>query len=87
MLFRSGRPVIATRSAGAAELIRDGVNGRVVEPRSAPQLAEALRQVAGDPHAWAAMCAQTRPSVEHLSYAAFGEQVSRLYTNVLNSEF
>jgi len=37
-----GLPVITTRRAGAADLIREGVNGRLVEHASVPALVEAL---------------------------------------------
>lgn len=37
-----GLPVITTRRAGAADLIREGVNGRLIEHASVPALVEAL---------------------------------------------
>jgi 1,4-alpha-glucan branching enzyme len=38
-----GRPVIASRASGFAEIVRDGVNGRLVEVGSVDALAAALR--------------------------------------------
>jgi glycosyltransferase involved in cell wall biosynthesis len=38
-----GRPVIASRASGFAEIVRDGVNGRLVDVGSVPALAAALR--------------------------------------------
>ena len=43
-----GRPVIATRASGVAEVVRDGQDGFLVEPTVA-SLAAAMRQAASDP--------------------------------------
>jgi len=47
--LKSGRPVIGTRSGGTPELICDGVNGFLFEPRNAQQLAVAMRRLASEP--------------------------------------
>jgi glycosyltransferase involved in cell wall biosynthesis len=44
-----GVPVIGSRIGGLAELVRDGVDGRLVPPGDAASLAEALTSVARDP--------------------------------------
>jgi glycosyltransferase involved in cell wall biosynthesis len=44
-----GTPVIGTRIGGLAELITDGVNGRLVEPTDWRALARVLDEVARDP--------------------------------------
>ena len=44
----TGLPVIATRVGGNVELVRDGVTGRLVEPRSPDALAAALGTYLGD---------------------------------------
>lgn len=44
----SGVPVVATRLAGAPEVIEDGVNGLLVPPGDAGALAVALARLAGD---------------------------------------
>lgn len=47
--MRAGKPVVTTRDAGGAlELVRDGVNGLVVEP-TARAVAAALDRLAADP--------------------------------------
>ncbi len=79
----SGRPVIVTRTSGASELVRHGHNGFVVDARSPIQIASHLKELACDAALWESMCAASRPSVEHLSYAAFASQVTALYTRVL----
>jgi glycosyltransferase involved in cell wall biosynthesis len=44
-----GTPVIATRLDACAELIEDGVNGRLVAPGDVRTLASAIRDIAADP--------------------------------------
>lgn len=45
----SGLPVVTTQIAAVGELVRDGVNGRIVPPGRADLLAEAIADVIGDP--------------------------------------
>lgn len=44
-----GTPVVGTRIGALAEIVRDGVNGRLVEPGDWQALARALREIAADP--------------------------------------
>lgn len=53
----AGRPVVASRSAGPAELIEDGVTGRLVAVGDAAALAGALAEVMDDPAAAQGMAA------------------------------
>jgi glycosyltransferase involved in cell wall biosynthesis len=46
-----GRPVITTDAPGCRETTVDGVNGRLVPVRDPRQLAEAMKDLAGDPEA------------------------------------
>lgn len=82
----SGRPVIVTRTSGASELVQHGRNGFVIDARSPAAIAAHLNELASDASLHAAMCAAARPSVEHLSYAAFAEQNHALYARVLNGK-
>lgn len=43
----TGRPVVATRVDGTSEVVRDGKNGRLVEPDDPRSFAQALVEVAG----------------------------------------
>lgn len=43
-----GRPVVATRAGGIPEAVADGVSGRLVDPRDANGMAEALANVLED---------------------------------------
>ncbi len=43
--FRAGRPVVASRAGGLAEVVDDGQNGWLFEPGSVEELAEVLRRL------------------------------------------
>lgn len=45
-----GTPVIGSRIGGLAELVTDGVNGRLVSPGNPAALAELFREIAQNPH-------------------------------------
>ena len=45
----AGRPVVATRAGGPTEIIQDDVNGKLVPPGDADQLANVLRAFLSDP--------------------------------------
>jgi L-malate glycosyltransferase len=45
----AGLPVVATRTGGIPEIVRDGVNGMLVEPRSPSALATAIEMVLSEP--------------------------------------
>lgn len=57
--FCRGRPVIGTRAGGIADIVHDGVNGVVVEPRNPRALAEAIVRTLAD-----------RPRLEQLAAGA-----------------
>lgn len=51
----AGRPVVASRTQGLAEVVRDGVDGHLVAPGDAGALAAAVREVVAD---WSAALAR-----------------------------
>jgi glycosyltransferase involved in cell wall biosynthesis len=59
-----GRPVVATRVGGIIDLVRDGENGLLVEPRDPAALADALVPVLSDSALSERLAAAARPSVE-----------------------
>ena len=48
LAFAHGLPVLATRTGSFPGQVRDGVDGVLVEPGSAPALADGLRRLGGD---------------------------------------
>ncbi len=77
-------PVIATRVEGTPEVVRDGVEGLLAEPRSVDSLVEKIQQLVSDRAAWAAMssraCTRHRESFSDLRMA---EGVAAVYRQVL----
>ena len=59
-----GRGVVASRVGGIVDVIDDGVNGILVEPRSPRILADALVRVLGDREVAERLAAAARPSAE-----------------------
>jgi glycosyltransferase involved in cell wall biosynthesis len=47
--MEAGKPVVSTRVGGLPDLVAEGVNGLLVEPRDPAALAGALAEVLGDP--------------------------------------
>ena len=58
-----GRPAVTTRVSGIPELVRDGVNGLLVEPGDPRALAQAMRALLEDPQRAAEMGARGRELV------------------------
>ena len=44
----AGRPVVATRVGGVPDVVRDGVDGFLVEPGDIDAMADRLAELAGD---------------------------------------
>ena len=60
----AGTPVLSTKTGGVAEVVRDGVNGLLVEPGNANAYAEMLRRFFGDADLRDRLRAAAAPSVE-----------------------
>ena len=76
----SGRPVIATRVGGNPELVHDKVNGHLIEPRCAEELADRLRELLTDSGLARAMGTAGRKRAEqHHSMRAMVSRYQTLY--------
>jgi glycosyltransferase involved in cell wall biosynthesis len=72
-------PVVATTAGGTAQLIEDGVHGRLVAPGDASVLADAICGALANPTAMAAWAAAARRRVEgELSFEARMRHVERV---------
>lgn len=79
-------PVVATRVGGVAELVEDGVSGRLVEPDDAAGLAEALAGLILDSERRAAMGrAGVARVAEHFDAAEAGREMLDLYSSLCAS--
>lgn len=56
----TGTPVVASRTGGLAEIIRDGIDGFLVEPENPVALAEAILKVFEDESKYFQMCKNAR---------------------------
>jgi UDP-glucose:(heptosyl)LPS alpha-1,3-glucosyltransferase len=77
----SGLPAIVSRQCGAAELVKEGVNGRVVDALDVDALARAMDDIAG--RVTDDMREDARASVTHLGLDAMGERMVALYRTLL----
>ena len=78
-----GRPVITTRTTGAAEVIADGQNGYVLESGDVDGLVDRLRLLARDESLLQRMSAAAPQAVAHLGYPQFARNMARLYARAL----
>lgn len=81
----AGLPVIATRIEGNAEVIEEGLHGKLVPPRDVEAMAGALLEVCRDPVGACAMGARARARVqERFSVARMARETMALYANLLS---
>jgi glycosyltransferase involved in cell wall biosynthesis len=81
----SGRPVIASRQAGAAELIHDGEHGFVIDAASVMPLVERLRLLAADRAMLDRMSAAAPAAIADLTSDNFAREVHAMYARVLSA--
>jgi len=76
----SGLPVICSRTTGAAELIEDGLNGFLFDPRDTRSLSLLLQRMAGLPPAQLALMGENSSRLidEKAPYSAFGQGLADL---------
>lgn len=76
----AGLPIIATDVGGNAEIVDDGVNGRLVPAGSVAALAAALRELAGNNSVREAMGRRSRAwALAHGSFTVMAERYDALY--------
>jgi glycosyltransferase involved in cell wall biosynthesis len=78
--FAAGVPVLGSRLGGIAELVRDGVDGVLVEPASIAAWTAALRTLAAEPERRARLRAGIRPP---RTMAAAAAEMAALYRRLL----
>lgn len=77
-----GRPAVAVRSGAVADVIRDGVDGLIVDP-TAEALAEGLGTVLADAHLRARLAGRARERAEEFSAGRMAEKLVRVYERTL----
>jgi glycosyltransferase involved in cell wall biosynthesis len=82
----AGRPVVATDVGGVSDVVRDGVDGFLVEAADVDALADRLQELAADPDRRRAMGAAGRERVLHrYAVARLVDDVDRLYRALLEA--
>ena len=77
-----GRVVLATAAGGPSEVIRDGVDGRLLAPRDPEGWARAASALLSDPEARAAIGDAARAAAARFDRDVYAEQVLELYRRV-----
>jgi glycosyltransferase involved in cell wall biosynthesis len=87
LALAAGLPVLSTRVGGLPEVVRDGINGVLVEPGSADELAQAFAGLDGQK--LAALAAGARESRSGLTWDGYAAALEDLLERVVaaNSEF
>jgi glycosyltransferase involved in cell wall biosynthesis len=80
-----GTPVVATEVGGPAEIVEDGVSGRLVPPRRPELLALAVGELLASPELRERMAAEGRRAVGRFSLTAHVESVVRAYRDLLGT--
>jgi glycosyltransferase involved in cell wall biosynthesis len=79
-----GLPVITTPVSGIPEIIKDGVNGRLVPPDDPTALADALMRLDADPQLAESLSAEARVTVrEQFDGERFAAELAALFREVL----
>ena len=80
-----GRPIVATDVPGCREIVRDGINGRLVPPKNPEALAEAITMLLLDPALQARMGALGRAIVvSEFSVEKIVDETLAVYRELLN---
>ncbi len=80
----AARPVVATRVGGTPDVVRDGVDGFLVEPGDVDAISARLAELAGDPELRARMGAAGRERVgERYAVGRLVADTERLYRSLL----
>ena len=80
--FSAGRPVVVTRSGGPTELVRDGVDGFVVERNDSVSLALAMRKFVEAPHLIAEMAGNIKPVMTIHEYV---DEIEGVYNKIMGN--
>jgi len=82
----AGVPALATRVGAIPEVVADGVNGLLLEPRSAPEIAAAIQTLAEDRAALARMSEASRATIAaRYSIDRLSAQLEALYASLAGS--
>lgn len=79
----AGRPVIGTSVGGIPEIITDGVNGYLVEPGSAEQIAEKVIKLFSDEDLLKEFGKNARKQAEEYTIEKYAKNIEKIYKDLL----
>lgn len=83
----SGRAIVTTDVPGCRDVVHQGVNGKLVEPKNAPALARAIEELLDDPEARQMMGERGREiAVRHFSQDRVVGETLNLYNELLGTQ-
>jgi UDP-glucose:(heptosyl)LPS alpha-1,3-glucosyltransferase len=81
----SGLPVIVSKTAGAAEIIKDGINGLVIDPlRITEDMKRCLSLLIEKPDAADAISQAARKTILDYTWEKMGERTEKVYEEIVN---
>ncbi|MCS3841761.1 glycosyltransferase family 4 protein [Microbacterium sp. AK031] len=83
--WRSGAPLVMTSRGGAAEFVRDGEDGLLVDPTDRPALAAAIRRTLSDEPFRRILAANGRARLPEFEWARVAESYERLFRDVVGA--
>ena len=83
--MKYGNAVVATREGGVPDFVEDGVNGLLIRPDSAEDLAHALIRLHEDPALRKQLAAKGQETAKRFSITASLDQHLRLYREVVDN--
>jgi phosphatidylinositol alpha-mannosyltransferase len=81
----AGRPIVASRIPGYAEVLRDGAEGLLVQPRSAAALAAGLTRLLGDAELRRALGARGRAKAAAYDWCRVADRVLDFYEETIDA--
>jgi glycosyltransferase involved in cell wall biosynthesis len=79
-----GRPVIVSRGAGGVDVVEDGVNGFVIEPRDVKGIKDRIQFFRDNPEAIKIMGEQARKTSMDYSWDKIEAKYVSMYKEILN---
>lgn len=81
----SGLPIVATKTRGLPEIVKDGENGFLVEPKKPEEIAEKVILLLGDDELREKMSQNNRRHVQQYSWEHAVKQLEVVYSSVFGN--
>jgi glycosyltransferase involved in cell wall biosynthesis len=79
----SGLPIVTTRVRGLPGIVKEGVNGFVVDPQNSDQLASKLQMLINDPDLRQQICKNNKENVKLYSWKRITRELESIYLSVI----